>query len=126
MLHPRVGWARFAAAVALLWSSPVHAQTHHHAGAAAAPADSSMQGMPMPGTPMHPGTPEHPRRRTRPTGRGRTERHEAMAMPPGMHEHMAMRGMYGPYPMTREASGTSWQPDNARHQGLHEMRGPWT
>ncbi|HXJ68829.1 MAG TPA: hypothetical protein VNM39_07970, partial [Verrucomicrobiae bacterium] len=32
----------------------------------------------------------------------------------GAHEH-AMRGVYGPYPMTREASGTAWQPDAARH-----------
>jgi len=34
--------------------------------------------------------------------------------------------MYGPYPMTREASGTSWQPDLAPHRGLHAMRGSWT
>jgi hypothetical protein len=42
-----------------------------------------------------------------------------------MHEH-TMSGVYGPYPMTREASGTSWQPDDARHQGVHLMRGAWT
>ena len=40
----------------------------------------------------------------------------------GMHE---MRGMLGPYGMTREASGTAWQPDSAPHVGLHAMRGPW-
>src|SRR5262249_27257028 len=38
---------------------------------------------------------------------------------------MAMSGMYGPYAMTREASGTAWQPDAARHQGLHTMKGAW-
>ncbi len=43
----------------------------------------------------------------------------------GEHDHMAMSGMYGPYPMTREASGTAWQPDAARHEGMHVMRGDW-
>jgi len=44
------------------------------------------------------------------------------------HDAHAMHGaaMYGPYPMTREASGTSWQPDLAPHRGLHAMRGDWT
>ncbi len=41
------------------------------------------------------------------------------------HGHMAMSAMYGPYPMTREASGTAWQPDRAPHRGLHAMRGSW-
>ena len=38
---------------------------------------------------------------------------------------MPMSGMYGSYGMSREASGTSWQPDVARHEGVHLMRGPW-
>lgn len=38
---------------------------------------------------------------------------------------MPMTGMYGPYPMTREASGTSWQPDSAPMEGVHAMSGPW-
>jgi hypothetical protein len=36
-----------------------------------------------------------------------------------------MTGLYGPYPMSREASGTSWQPDRAGHHGIHAMRGSW-
>ena len=45
----------------------------------------------------------------------------------GMHGmHHAMTGLDGPYPMTREASGTAWQPDAAEHAGLHVMRGPWS
>ncbi len=37
---------------------------------------------------------------------------------PGMDmSAMPMTGVLGPYPMTREASGTSWQPDAATHQG---------
>ena len=49
---------------------------------------------------------------------------------PGMdmdeHHMGAMTGALGPYPMTREASGTSWQPDAGEHGGLHVMDGPWT
>ncbi len=43
----------------------------------------------------------------------------------GEHAGHAMTGFYGPYPMTREASGTAWQPDAAGHAGLHAMRGAW-
>jgi hypothetical protein len=44
---------------------------------------------------------------------------------PGMEMGHAMTGALGPYPMTREASGTSWQPDASPHEGLQLMRGPW-
>ncbi len=37
----------------------------------------------------------------------------------------AMPGLYGPHAMTREASGTSWQPDSTPHEGLHLHRGGW-
>lgn len=46
----------------------------------------------------------------------------------GMHDMQGMPGMtafLGPYAMTREASGTSWQPESAPHEGLHWNRGPW-
>src|SRR4051812_37498195 len=29
-------------------------------------------------------------------------------------------------PMTREGSGTSWQPDESPMYALHQQRGPWT
>ena len=51
--------------------------------------------------------------------------HDMAGMDMGVHEH-AMPGVFGPYPMTREASGTSWQPDAARHAGVHLSRGAWT
>jgi hypothetical protein len=38
---------------------------------------------------------------------------------------MAMQGALGPYPMTREGSGTAWQPDSTPHQGIHRMTGDW-
>ena len=45
------------------------------------------------------------------------------------HEHVhggpAMTGTLGDYPMTRDASGTSWQPDSTPHQMAHSMRGDW-
>ena len=38
----------------------------------------------------------------------------------------AMAGALGPYPMSREASGTAWQPDASQHGGLHVAAGDWT
>ena len=34
-------------------------------------------------------------------------------------------GVLGSYPMTRDASGTSWQPDAATHEAIHAMAGDW-
>ncbi|MFC3068332.1 hypothetical protein [Phenylobacterium soli] len=46
---------------------------------------------------------------------------------PGMTHagHAMSQGALGSYAMTREASGTSWQPDASTHEGLHLMYGPW-
>ena len=38
---------------------------------------------------------------------------------------MVMDGLYGRYPMTREASGTSWQPDSTPLQGINLMHKDW-
>jgi hypothetical protein len=53
------------------------------------------------------------------------------ALPAAMpHDHdaktMAMTGVFGDYPMTRDASGTSWLPDASVHAMDHVMRGDWT
>jgi hypothetical protein len=42
-------------------------------------------------------------------------------------DHMThmMMGVLGTYPMNREASGTSWQPDSSTHGGVHVMEGDW-
>jgi hypothetical protein len=37
----------------------------------------------------------------------------------GMDHGMAMHGLLGPYAMSREGSGTSWQPEAAPHAGIH-------
>ena len=36
-----------------------------------------------------------------------------------------MQGMYGPYLMSREASGTSWQPESTPNEGAEVMAGDW-
>lgn len=46
-------------------------------------------------------------------------------MDPAMHAMDSMSGALGPYAMTREASGTSWQPDATPMGGLHFMQGDW-
>ncbi len=44
---------------------------------------------------------------------------------PGQREPAAMHGFYGAYPMSRESSGTSWQPESAPAEGIHVMRDEW-
>lgn len=45
------------------------------------------------------------------------------------HEHSSpqkqMQGFYGSYPMMRESSGTSWQPDTSPIEGVNVMRDDW-
>ncbi len=38
---------------------------------------------------------------------------------------MHMAGLYGSYPMTREGSGTSWQPESSPMDGAQQMSGEW-
>src|SRR5690348_2522042 len=87
-------------------------------GAAPAASTSPMEGMPMPAQPGVNG----------PTPMPMDHGHTAgMTMPmgqPGAHQ-MEMTGALGAYPMQREASGTSWQPDSSEHMGLMTMRGDW-
>jgi hypothetical protein len=40
-------------------------------------------------------------------------------------EAAGMSGLYGRYDMTRESSGTSWQPDSTPMAGIHAMQGAW-
>jgi hypothetical protein len=41
------------------------------------------------------------------------------------HGSREMKGFFGPYGMGREGSGTSWQPHNSPHQGIHAQYGEW-
>src|SRR5262245_28938793 len=73
-------------------------------------------------------------------GRAQMHQHHSAAPDSTAHHHemhagmdmsgmdmgaMSMTGFYGPYAMSREASGTSWQPEAAEHTGVHIMSGPW-
>src|ERR1700756_2788579 len=46
---------------------------------------------------------------------------------PALHaeDPSGMSGLYGPYDMTRESSGTSWQPDSTPRPGALGMQGAW-
>ena len=50
------------------------------------------------------------------------------AMPAADHSAhlMHMTGALGPYAMTRDASGTSWQPESTPMEAIHGQAGPWT
>jgi hypothetical protein len=51
---------------------------------------------------------------------------QPMSDMPGMAAPMhRMTGALGAYAMTREASGTAWQPDASANDGLHIMGGDW-
>ena len=41
------------------------------------------------------------------------------------HDMSDMTGTLGLYPMARDASGTSWQPDASMHMGEMSMNGQW-
>ncbi|MBV8978324.1 MAG: hypothetical protein JOZ13_13215 [Alphaproteobacteria bacterium] len=41
-------------------------------------------------------------------------------------EGTADTGLLGSYPMTRDSSGTSWQPDASAHAGIHSMLDGWS
>jgi hypothetical protein len=91
-------WYTIVGMSALLWPGVLHAQMHRHHPA---PADT---------TAAHSAKPSA---------------HEAIDMSGMEMGDMPMSGMYGSYAMSREASGTSWQPEAARHEGVHLMRGAW-
>lgn len=100
---------RLLVLVPLTIAQPAFAQPHDH---------DAMPGMEMPATLAAP-SPSVPA--PAPTAA------DDMAAMPGMdHGSMAMTGATGPYPMTREASGTSWQPDASEHNGIHIVAGSWT
>jgi len=65
-----------------------------------------------------------------------TQKHDPRVHPPtdepkneAEHKHdghgMSMTGNFGGYPMTRDASGTAWQPDSTEHTMGHVMSGDW-
>src|SRR5688572_154842 len=51
--------------------------------------------------------------------------HSAMAPVDHGAHLMHMTGALGPYPMTRDASGTSWQPESTPMEAIHGQYGSW-
>jgi hypothetical protein len=59
------------------------------------------------------------------TGMPGMEAQQAAGETHAMHGKHAMPALLGPYSMTRESSGTSWQPESSPHEGLFTRYGPW-
>ena len=99
-----------------------HSQMGHGPAAAvpaapAAPVDHSQMGHEMPAAPSS----------ETPAAATDHSQMEHGAAPSGEHGgHEAMPGAFGSYPMTRESSGTAWQPDTSEHAGWMTNSGDWT
>lgn len=65
-----------------------------------------------------PAAPDHAR-----MNHGGMDPADADAAMDGMDD--GMQSPYGPWPMARDASGTSWQPEAAGHGGVHTSAGEW-
>jgi hypothetical protein len=105
-------------------SSPPPASPGGHSGHDPAPAPEAPSIEPAPAEAGHRG-PD-----TAPPGESAKPDEAAPASHTGMDhgepgESHWMAGALGPYPMTREASGTAWQPDASRHSGLEATAGAW-
>lgn len=104
-----------AAVVLAATTLPAMAQhAHAQAEADAASASQTASRAPAP-TPAPPDA----------SGRTDDPASPAPGTPPAHAHAHAMPGALGPYPATREASGTSWQPDASTHGGVHAMHGDW-
>ena len=138
-----------AMSLGLLAGMPAEAQSPRHAGHSAATAatppaapaspSGAMPGMDMPAEAKPPApAPAAPPASTAPsTGDMPGMNMPAQPAPEPMDDRAmanmsggrsmghAMTGALGRYPMTREASGTAWQPDASRHDGIETMAGNW-
>ena len=103
-------------------AAPAHAQHEH------------MPGMKMPDTKTEAEKPTPPDSDPAPMDQSQAD-HSQMdhsqvqpsVTPGGEHAaHGSMTGAFGSYPMTRESSGTAWQPDTFEHMGLMSASGDWT
>ena len=119
-LHSTIGFIAFATGGAALaqheghdmpMPMPAEPQKQEATPAPDPHASHDMSGMPMPDQPAAGPQPAHDM---------------SMAMPEGMvMTEPGWRGVLGTYGMTREASGTSWQPDSSKHDGIHLASGDW-
>ena len=96
--------APFAGASLLALALPAAAQDHSHH-----PAPPAQEPSPSAGDQAHHAHAAH----------DAEEAHER-------HDAHAMTSPLGIWPMSRDASGTAWQPDLSEHGGVHAVRGDWT
>jgi hypothetical protein len=59
-------------------------------------------------------------------GHDMTRHDPSVAADPHAGHDMPMQSPLGGWPMSRDASGTGWQPDVSEHGGLHRQAGNWT
>ena len=95
-----------------------------HAGHA--PASTAPAGTPTPAAPAAPPADHSQMGRTQDQPQPDHLQMGHAAMPQAEHGGHAMTGALGRYPMTRESSGTAWQPDTSEHMGLMTTSGDWT
>jgi hypothetical protein len=114
-----------APAAWLLLAAPAAAQDHQH-HQEHPPAQRAEPAQHAPAAPQQ-HQHETPAPEPAPTHDHSQPVHSAPAAPEDDHPAMMpnMRGLYGPYAMGRDASGTSWQPDVSHHGGVHEQQGDW-
>ncbi len=117
-----------AACAAAALAAPAAAAAQHGDHGAAQPAQR-VQPQPQPIQPQpHQDHSAHGQHGTHPAPSAEPERdhssHEGASSEPATGH--GMTGALGPYPMSREASGTAWQPDAASHGGIHLTVGGWT
>ena len=75
-------------------------------------------------------TQDHPHHAsTKPTADPHAGQDMPMSSAEPMTDHASMghtmTSPYGPWSMSRDASGTGWQPDASEHGGIHTVRGDW-
>jgi hypothetical protein len=111
-------WIAAPAALALL-TTPAMAQQDPHAG------HQTHQPAPQP----EPTAPQHQHEPLQPAPEAQHQHEDEAPATQDHGDHAAMMasmtGVYGSYPMSRDASGTAWQPDASSHGGLHLHSGDW-
>ncbi|MGH6952018.1 MAG: hypothetical protein ACREH4_14225 [Vitreimonas sp.] len=124
----------FVTAAALAVSTSALAQqTHDHGQAEQAQSAHDHRHAQPDTTPQHDHGAAQDAQQEHSAGQHDHMQHDADQAPmqhdPQAEDHVArmasMTGLYGAYPMGRDASGTSWQPDVSTHGGVHAQRGDW-
>jgi len=104
-------WIAAPALSLAVFAAPASAQDHAGHGGHEPPA----QTQPAP-TPQQPPEHDHGQMQHEPEAAELMDHEAVMA---------SMTGTLGPYAMSRDASGTAWQPDVSEHGGVHAHNGPW-